>query len=125
MKEFTTIAELAAAKTREEIVKWSAEMGKCPYDYGGEAVPEEICKGGDDGEQCNQCWLAALKDIKCKGDEEPEKITHKSKAKKAQEKADNEIMSHMSEPRNDDTKPIYLQKILMRALRHSKPYAEL
>ena len=68
MKEFTTIAELAAAKTREEIVKWSAEMGKCPYDYGGEAVPEEICKGGDDGEQCNQCWLAALKDIKCKGD---------------------------------------------------------
>lgn len=68
MKEFTTIAELAAAKTREEIVKWSAEMGKCPYDYGGEAVPEEICKGGDDGEQCNQCWLAALKNIKCKGD---------------------------------------------------------
>lgn len=74
MKEFTTIAELAAAKTREEIVKWSAEMGKCPYDYGGEAVPEEICKGGDDGEQCNQCWLAALKDIKCKGDK---KVTPK------------------------------------------------
>ena len=68
MKEFTTIEELAKAKTREDIVLWAAEMQKCPYDYKGEAFAEDICKGGDDAEQCNECWRAALKDIKCKGD---------------------------------------------------------
>ena len=98
MKEFTTIAELATAKTREEIVTWAAEMQKCPYDYEGDAFDESVCKEGADAEQCNQCWLAALKDIKCKGDEEPKKTTRKSKQQKAEEKANAEIMSHMSDP---------------------------
>lgn len=80
MKEFTTITELAAAKTREEIVTWAAEMQKCPYDYQGEAFSEDVCKEGEDGEQCNQCWLAALKGVKCKGDEGPKKTTRKKKA---------------------------------------------
>lgn len=80
MKEFTTIIELAAAKTREEIVTWAAEMQKCPYDYEGEAFSEDVCKEGEDSEQCNQCWLAALKGVKCKGDEEPKKTTRKKKA---------------------------------------------
>lgn len=105
MKEFTTIAELAVAKTREEIVTWAAEMQKCPYDYEGVAFAEDICKEGEDGEQCNQCWLAALADIKCKGDEEPKKATRKSKAQKAQEKADAEIMSHMADSLNGAAKP--------------------
>ena len=73
MKEFATIAELASAKTREEIVTWAAEMQKCPYDFEGEAFDESVCKEGADAEQCNACWLAALKDIKCKGDEVEEK----------------------------------------------------
>lgn len=98
MKEFTTIQELAAAKTREEIVTWASEMAKCPYDYEGEAIAEDVCKGGEDGEQCNQCWLAALKGVKCKGEEEPKKTTRKSKNQKAQEKADAEIMKNVSDP---------------------------
>lgn len=81
MKEFTTIAELASAKTREEIVTWAAEMQKCPYDYEGEAIAEDVCREGEDSEQCNACWLAALKGVKCKGEEEkPKKTTRKKKA---------------------------------------------
>lgn len=98
MKEFTTMAELASAKTREEIVTWAAEMQKCPYDYEGEAIAEDVCKEGEDSEQCNACWLAALKGVKCKGEEEkPKKTTRKSKQQKAEEKVDSEIMSHMSD----------------------------
>lgn len=93
MKEFTTITELAAAKTREEVITWAAEMQKCPYDYEGEAFDESVCKEGADAEQCNACWSAALKDIKCKGEEEPKKTTRKSK----QQKADDEIMNHVSD----------------------------
>lgn len=77
MKEFTTIQELATAKTREEIIQWAAEMQKCPYDYEGEAFAEDVCKEGEDGEQCNECWRAALKNIKCKGEEKKNTRTKK------------------------------------------------
>lgn len=80
MKEFTNIEELAQAKTKEEIVTWAAEMQKCPYDFGGEAFEEGVCKEGADAEQCNECWRTALKNVKCKGDEEkPKRKTRKDK----------------------------------------------
>ena len=84
MKEFTTIQELASAKTREEIVTWAAEMQKCPYDYEGEAFGEDVCKEGEDGAQCNQCWLAALKSIVCKGEEVEEKPKKTIRKKKVE-----------------------------------------
>lgn len=109
MKEFTTIQELAVAKTRDEIITWAAEMQKCPYDYEGEAFGEDVCKEGADADQCNECWKAALTGIVCKGEEEPKRTTRKSKQQKAQEKADAEIMSHMSDPitgaTNSEKKP--------------------
>lgn len=72
MKEFTSIEELAKAKTKEQIIEWASEMQKCPYDFGGDAYAEDVCKGGEDAEQCNECWRTSLKDIKCK-EEKPKK----------------------------------------------------
>lgn len=114
MKEFTTIAELAVAKTREEIVKWAAEMQKCPYDYEGEAVAEDVCKEGADAEQCNQCWLAALKDVKCKGDEveeKPKRRTTKKPTEKLAAKNSNEGVKALKQLASTMTKEEFLQNI--------------
>nr|WP_302596974.1 hypothetical protein [uncultured Cellulosilyticum sp.] len=73
IKGFETIEELAAAKTREEIIEWAAEFGKCPWDYQLPSIAESEClqgQGEDGAKQCDNCWAVALKDIKCKGDEE-------------------------------------------------------
>lgn len=113
MKEFTTITELAAAKTREEIVTWAAEMQKCPYDFEGEAFGEDVCKEGADAEQCNACWLAALKDIKCK-DDEPKKTTRKKKAEVEPElaaKNSNEGVKALKQLALTMTKEEFLQNI--------------
>lgn len=116
MKEFTTIAELASAKTREEIVTWAAEMQKCPYDFEGEAFDESVCKEGADAEQCNACWLAALKDIKCKGDEveEKPKATRRSTKKPKEElaaKNSNEGVKALKQLASTMTKEEFMKNI--------------
>lgn len=114
MKEFTTIAELASAKTKEEIVTWAAEMQKCPYDYEGIAFGEDVCKEGADAEQCNQCWLAALKDVKCKGDEAEEKPKRRTTKKPKEElaaKNSNEGVKALKQLASTMTKEEFLQNI--------------
>ncbi len=114
MKEFTTIQELASAKTREEIVTWAAEMQKCPYDYEGEAFDESVCKEGADAEQCNACWRAALKDIKCKGDEVEEKPKRRTTKKPKEElaaKNSNEGVKTLKQLASTMTKEEFMKNI--------------
>ncbi len=111
MKEFTTIAELASAKTREEIVTWAAEMQKCPYDYEGKAFEPEVCKEGADAEQCNQCWLAALKDVVCKGEEPKKRRTTKKPKEELAAKDSNEGVKALKQLASTMTKEEFMKNI--------------
>jgi hypothetical protein len=66
--ENMTLDSLVKVKTKDEVIKWANDFGKCPYDFKLESEPEDTCQSGEDQAQCVECWKNALKDVKCKGD---------------------------------------------------------
>ncbi len=73
MREFKTLQELAAVKTKTEIVDWASLEGVCPVDLGCNCCVKD-CAEGENEEQCSMCWLTALADVQCVGDVQPTEL---------------------------------------------------
>lgn len=44
--------------TTDEIIEFADSKAICPFDWGLPVLP--VCKEGEDSEECNRCWKAAI-----------------------------------------------------------------